>query len=83
MHFYPECYVKAVQPQNDYTLIITFATGEKKLYDCKPLLSYPAFQPLQNLDLFFKAHVKYDTVVWNDKLDIAPESLYENGIPIE
>lgn len=80
---YPKWSVQSVQPQHDHTLIVIFKNGEKKLYDCKPLLHRGIFQPLQNLDLFLQAHEQYGTVVWNDEIDIAPESLYEKGIPIE
>ena len=42
---------------------------------------YPVFQPLSNLTLFKQFKVT-DTLEWdNGKIDIAPEYLYENGIP--
>lgn len=75
--------VQNVQPQPDYTLIITFATGEKKLYDCKPLLNHGVFKALNNIDFFMQAHSDGTTVVWNEDIDIAPESLYEKGVPIK
>lgn len=34
----PDWVVKKVVPNSDYTLLLTFANGEKKLYDAKPLL---------------------------------------------
>ncbi|MDO4280800.1 MAG: DUF2442 domain-containing protein [Peptococcaceae bacterium] len=78
----PNWSVTAVEPHEDYTLTVTFVTGEKKRYDVRPLLKYPAFAPLKNLDLFMQAHVECATVVWNDDLDIAPESLYDKGISL-
>ena len=66
----------------DYTLTLTFSTGEKKLYDVKPLLSWEIFEPLTNLDLFLNVKKSVKMVYWNDKLDIAPEHLYENSVLI-
>ena len=77
----PHWSVKKVIAREDYTLLITFADGTKKVYDAKPLLDIKIFQPLRNPALFMQAHVSYGTVIWNDDLDIAPEHLYECGKP--
>jgi len=69
--------VTNVVAQENYTLIITFITGEKKIYDFLPLLEKPVYAPLKNIDFFLKAKVVGDTVGWNDDIDIAPEHLYE------
>ena len=76
-------YITAIEPQSDYTLIVTFENGEKRIYDCKPLLDEGVFKVLNNLELFMQAYFDGTTVAWNDMLDIAPEELYYNGIPIE
>ncbi|NLB32951.1 MAG: DUF2442 domain-containing protein [Tissierellia bacterium] len=38
---------------------------------------------MKNINLFNKAHVECGTVVWNDDLDLCPESLYNDSILIE
>ena len=35
----------------------------------------------RDVELFMKAHVAYDTVVWSDDIDIAPERLYSDCTP--
>lgn len=45
----PVWVVTNVQPQKDYTLILTFASGEKKLFDARPLLAKAIYKPLNNL----------------------------------
>src|SRR5207245_11392243 len=50
MHLHPR--VKAVQPQPDYTLRLTFTNGEVRLFDVKPYLAQGIFQQLQNLAVF-------------------------------
>ena len=48
----PVWVVTNVQPQKDYTLILTFASGEKKLFDARPLLAKAIYKPLNNLSFF-------------------------------
>ena len=78
----PKWVVKAVQVLDDYKLLLTFQYDGKKIYDMKPLLKYTIFKPLKNISLFKLAHTDGCTVVWTDKIDIDPESLYEEGISI-
>ena len=73
----PEWVVTDVYPQSDYTLLLTFADGEKKIYDARPLLKKPIYSQLNSLPFFLSARAEYDTVVWSDDIDIAPEHLYE------
>ena len=75
----PNWFVDEVKANNDYTLLLTFVTGEKKIFDFKPLLNEYPFEPLKDIDFFKKAYICGRSVVWNDDIDIAPEYLYENG----
>ena len=77
----PKWVVTSVEPKDDYILLVTFITGERKSYDCKPLLDKGIFKQLKEPKIFKMAHVDAETVVWNDELDIAPEELYEVGQP--
>ena len=79
----PEWVVKDVTPFSDFTLLVEFIGGEKKTYDCKPLLDLGVYKDLKDVSFFMKAHVEGDTVAWNDMVDIAPENLWEQGVPIE
>lgn len=73
--------VLAVQPLEDYKLLLTFNTGEKRIFDMKPLLDYPVYQPLKNQELFRTALVDWETVSWcNGDIDVAPETLYQNSV---
>lgn len=78
----PRWVVKDVQALDGYKLLVTFAQGERKMYDMSPLLEYPVFKPLNNKGLFKSAHTDGCTVVWNDEIDIDPESLYNEGISV-
>lgn len=77
----PVWVVKNVIAKEDYTLLITFADGEKKLYNARPLLEKSIYSQLKNLAFFMGAKADCGTVVWNDDIDIAPEHLYEMSVP--
>ena len=72
----------AVKPNGNYTLDVTFANGEKRVFDVSPYLEYPAFQALKAVSLFMQARVEHHTVVWNDEIDMAPENLYLESAPL-
>lgn len=72
--------VAAVKPLDDMMLLVTFSSGEKRLYDATQLLQYPAFQPLKDAAVFASAAVDHGVVVWLDgEIDIAPETMYANS----
>ena len=50
--------VREVKPLDDLMMIVTFDSGEKRLYDATQLLAYPAFQPLRDERIFKKANGK-------------------------
>lgn len=70
----------AVKPLTDYRLLVEFSTGECKIFDVKPLLEKPHFAPIKNIAIFNAAHIECNTVVWNDEIDLCPESLYNEGV---
>lgn len=78
----PVWVVKEVQPKEDYTLLLTFVDGTKKIYNARPLLEKAIYSQLKNLAFFMCAKTNYGTVVWNDDIDIAPEHLYECSKPV-
>ncbi len=74
--------VVLVKSLQDYCLQAEFSTGERRWFDMKPYLGYPAFASLTDEGLFMRAHVAYGTVVWNDEIDLSPDTLYLRGSPL-
>lgn len=75
-----EIRVRSVKPLDDMMMILTFTSGERRLYDATQLLEFPAFQPLRDESVFKSAVVEHGIVVWNDgDIDIAPETMYANS----
>lgn len=72
--------ISGVRPLEDYKLWVRFNNGEAKTVDCTELLSFPAFAPLKDKDLFNSVYIDYGVTTWNDgDIDIDPEYLYKNG----
>jgi hypothetical protein len=74
--------VVRVVPREDYQLEIEFSTGEVRLFDVRPYLDKGIFSQLKDRALFARAFVAFDTVCWPNELDIAPETLYIQSVPI-
>lgn len=74
--------VVRVKALADFCIEAEFATGERRWFDMKPYLRYPAFAALEHDGLFMKAHVVHGVVTWNEEIDLAPDTLYLKGTPI-
>lgn len=75
-----ELEIKEVKKIDDMMLLLTFSTGEKRLYDATKLLTMPAFQPLKDKQVFDSMRLEYGVVVWCDgDIDIAPETMYRDS----
>ena len=68
--------VTQVQVLDNFELLLEFKDGSVKQFDVKPYLNLPAFKRLTTGGLFSKARVERGTVVWDEQLDLAPETLY-------
>lgn len=75
--------VTHVAARPDYTMLLTFSNGERRIYNALPLLQKPLYAPLRNVAFFLTAKADGLSVAWNDELDIAPEHLYECGKPLD
>ncbi len=73
--------VASATPLIGAMLLVTFSSGERRLFDCTTLEG-SAFAPLKDEAVFKTAKVEHGFVSWADgQIDIAPEYLYANSIP--
>lgn len=77
---YPK--VLNVLPQKDYTVIVTFESGEIKKFSVKPYISGNWFGQLMDLYIFNTVRPCGNTIEWADGQDIAPHELYELSVAI-
>jgi hypothetical protein len=74
--------IVSVKPQPDFQLDLTFQNGELRRFDMRPLLAIKPWNRIASLNIFERARVDYGTVVWPGDIDIAPETLYDDSIPL-
>lgn len=66
----------------DYSVIVTFETGEIKKFDVKPYIYGNWFGQLIDIAVFNTVHPCGDTIAWEDGQDIAPHELYELSVAV-
>lgn len=78
-------HVRKVECLGDYRQRLTFADGTVEVVDLAGELDCEVFEPLLDLKTFMKVRLNADTgtVEWPNGADMAPEFLYEIGLPVE
>ena len=74
--------VTAVTANEDFSIDLRFNDGSVKRFDVKPYLDRGVFKELKDLDYFRQVTVAFGTVQWPHQQDIAPETLYIDGVVI-
>lgn len=64
----------------DYTLRLTFNTGEVRLVDFTPLMQKGICRKLQDPDYFKSFRLDPFTVDWNNEIGFAPKYLYDRSV---
>lgn len=72
--------VISVKPLPDYHLLISYATGEQRIFDVKPYIIGDWFGELMDERVFKTVRPCGSTVEWEDGQDIAPHELYELSV---
>lgn len=71
------------KPLEDMMMILTFSTGEQRLFDAT-VLSGPAFEPLSDERIFKGCKIVDGVVTWMDEeIDCSPEYMYEKKLPLQ
>lgn len=73
--------VKGVTPLSDFRLRLVFTDDQVRIFDVKPLLSYPIYQPLTSLPYFNRVRAELGTVSWPNEEDICPDRLFLESQP--
>ena len=75
--------ITKVTPTDDYKLILSFGQKEQRIFDVAPILNFGRFSELQDLKIFKQVHVSFDTIEWENGLDLDPEYLYKKSEKIK
>jgi hypothetical protein len=86
--------IVAVKARADFSLILTFDNGEKRLFDMEEVLKCSVFEPFRKFEKFKDVfldkagHIYWDkdpsvdsTVVWNNRVDLCSDSCYLDSVP--
>ena len=75
--------VTAAAPLRGGMMIVTFSTGEQRLFDTTKLQG-TAFAPLADETIFRNPTVFHGVITWNNgEIDIAPETVYRDSYAYE
>ena len=58
---------------------VVLANGEEALINFSYLIGKGPWKRLTNPVFFNRAHAAFDTIVWTDDIDIAPEEVWERA----
>lgn len=76
----PDITVIDAKPLPGRMLLVTFSTGEKRLFDATILDGYPAFEALKDENIFNNITLFHGIITWDNRnIDIAPEFVYEKS----
>ena len=70
----------------NYEIWLKFDNGLEKIVDLKDVIfndRRKIFEPLRDMEYFKKFKIKYNTIVWPNEADFAPEFLCEIGKEVE
>ena len=69
-----------VKPLDGYKLLLTFDNREKRVFDLSPYLNEGRFSELKDINVFNSVKVKFDSIEWENQLDLDPELLFKNSV---
>ena len=72
-------WIKEAEYVEDYKIHVTFSNGESGIIDLKEVIykdKRPVFRELVDITKFRQFEVDFDTIVWKNGLNLAPEFLY-------
>jgi len=72
--------VRHVQATDDHKLILTFENSERRCLDVRQSFECGRFAELRDINEFKKVRVAFDTIEWENGLDLDPEFLYEKSV---
>ena len=75
--------VKAVKPNSDYTITLTFTNNEVRVFDLKPYLDRGVFKELKDTSLFNSVVPFLGSIQRKNGQDLCPDTLYLDSHPID
>ncbi len=74
--------VTAAVALDEQHLHLRFSNGEERRLDLRPYLAYPVFERLREPSFFALVQPDHGTVSWPGGIDLDPDSVYLESVPI-
>ncbi len=74
--------VTAVTSGEGQALLLQFDNGEQRRMDVSPYLAYPVFERLREPGFFALVQADHGTVSWPGGIDLDPDSVYLESVPL-
>jgi hypothetical protein len=71
-----------VTAQEDFLLQLKFDNGEQRVLNMKPFLGFGVFGKLQDKQLFNSVHIAFDTIEWDEGIDLDPAFVYAKSLSL-
>ena len=75
--------VKEIKPFENFKLLLTFENSEKRKFDLIPFLNHGSFSELKKETMFRTVRVNFDSIDWQNGLDLCPEILFNESVKIQ
>ena len=66
-----------VIPQDNYQVYLEFDNNECGVLNMQPYLDFGVFKKIKDLSVFAKVRVSFDTIEWENGIDLDPQFVYE------
>ena len=73
--------VISVEALEGYSLLLTFANGEKRIFSVEPYLEHGIFRELRDSAYFRSVRAVSGFISWPHEQDFSPDTLYLKSIP--
>jgi len=72
--------IKRIVPTRQWTLEVTFESGETRVFDTKPLLLLEAFEDLRDIERFLMVRNRGYFIEWDGEIDLSADTLFHDGV---
>jgi hypothetical protein len=74
--------VAAITAVESHAVVLRFTNGEQRRLDVQPYLACAVFQRLREPAFFALATADHGTVTWPGGIDLDPDSVYLDSVPL-
>ena len=69
-----------VLPRDDYKILVEFDNNECGILNMEPYLNFGVFNKIKDPNLFAKVRVSFDTIEWENGIDLDPQFVYDKSV---